>query len=78
LIVVVAPLAVRPSGVRSALLMAGASLACVALSGQLPKQLLTLEPRLAFGAAAVLLALLLRRAYQCGFRGFLRPLVHAD
>jgi hypothetical protein len=78
LIAIVAPLAVRPDGLRPALLLGGASLACVALADHLPKQLVTVEPTLAWGAAALLGVLVLRRAYQTGFRGFLRPLVHAD
>lgn len=78
LIVVVAPLAVKPDGLRPALLLAGASLACIALGDHLPKELVTIEPALAWSAVALLGALVLRRAYLAGFRGFLRPLVHAD
>jgi hypothetical protein len=77
LITVLAPLALRPFGVRPALLMVVASGICLALAQHLPKQLLTVEPKLALCAVALLFALVLRRAYQRGFRGFLQPLVHS-
>jgi ZIP family zinc transporter len=78
LIVVVAPLALRPFGVRSGLLMVAASLACLALANHLPRELLLIEWRLSWCAVALLALLVLRRAYQRGFRGFLQPLVHHD
>jgi hypothetical protein len=78
LIAVVAPLALRPFNVRATLLMVAASLVCLLLAEHLPKQLITVEPRLAFAAAALLFSLVLRRAYLRGFRGFLAPLVHSD
>jgi hypothetical protein len=58
--------------------MVAASLACLALANHLPRELLLIEWRLSWCAVALLALLVLRRAYQRGFRGFLQPLVHHD
>ena len=78
LIVVVAPLAIRPLGVRPALLAATAALVCGLLGPHLPREVVTIEPWLATAATVFVCALILRRAYLRGFRGFLKPVVQAD
>jgi hypothetical protein len=78
LIVVVAPLGLKPLFVRPALLAVTAALVCGAVGAHVPKQLLTIEPWLAQAATVFVFALVLRRAYLLGFRGFLQPIVLAQ
>jgi ZIP family zinc transporter len=78
LIVVIAPLGLKPLFVRPALLSVTAALVCGAVGAHVPRQLLTIEPRLAQAATVFVFVLVLRRAYLRGFRGFLQPIVVAQ